>query len=179
MLGAENVWTWLVARVQTMLPDDWSRSAGELFREGTQAISQFAVDNGLTPDELLNEGIDLGRRKLTGIATKEHAESERNYAEAAKAFVEGEDRKIETELKRRAFESDVRKREADARGAEADADLKEIKVLDARYELIRKLEASGLMLHRGEEGNLTIFPKPEGSPRLIPKDLVPGSDSNS
>jgi hypothetical protein len=156
--------------VQALLPEDWTGTAGEAFREGTQAISQFASENGLMPGTLAEQGIDLAGRKITGLATKEHAEAEKNYAEANKAFTETEDRKIETELKRRTLESDIRKREAEARAAEADEDLKVIQVLDARFELIKKLEINGMLLHRHDEGNLTIFSKPPGSPSLLPRE---------
>jgi len=171
--------------MQTVVVVIASRAYVEEFLAGAEAKG-FKTDALELPslDQLLNTKIEgngvwlyVGPGAEPALAAWWYGGELRHLALVPLA--EGEDRKIETELKRRAFESDVRKREADARGAEADADLKEIKVLDARYELIRKLEASGLMLHRGEEGNLTIFPKPEGSPRLISKDLVPGSDSNS
>jgi hypothetical protein len=58
---------------------------------------------------LLEEGVELGRRKVTGLASQEHAVAEKNYADAAKAFTESEDKKIESELKRRSLKVDVKK----------------------------------------------------------------------
>jgi hypothetical protein len=92
----------------------------------------------------LGEGIELGRRKLTGLANKE-------LAEAAKNFAEAEDRKIDAELKRRALESKVRSEEADTR-------LKELEVLEAELSLAKKLKAEGVVLHRDQDGTLTLLP---------------------
>ena len=179
MLGAEDVWTWVVAHIRALLPDDWAGTAGELFREGTQAISQFASENDLLPDTLAEKGIDLAGRKIKGLATQEDAAAQKNYAEAAKAFTEEEDRKIAIELNRRALESDVQKREADAqkakaeaRKASADADLTEIQVMDARFELIRKLEGAGMMLHKDDNGNLAIYLKTTDSAFLLASNPI-------
>lgn len=179
MLGAENVWTWLVAHVQALLPEDWRSTAGELFRETMHSASRFAGSNGLKPDQLLEEGIDLGRRKLTGVATKEHAEAEKNYAEAARAFTDQEDKRIETELNRRTFASQIQKREAEARRATADAELAEIQVAKARLELFKEaanidllenLENIGIQLHWDGKGKLTFFPK-SNEPAILPPTL--------
>ena len=174
MLGADQVWTWLVAHVRALLPDDWQGAAGEAFREGTQAVSQFAAANGLTPENLFEGSIELGRRKLTGVASKEHAEAQKNYAEAVKAFGETEDLKIETALKLRVFESDVIKREAEARAAKAAADIAETEAIDKRIDLIKKLKDNGMGLDRDEKGNLIIFPIPKDTVILLPSNL--GSD---
>jgi hypothetical protein len=185
MFGGENAWSWIVAHVLALLPEDWRSSAGEAFRESTQAVSQFAQANGLMAENLLEEGIELGRRKVTGLASKEHAEAERNYAQATKVFTEIEDQKIETALKTRALESDVQKREADARAAVAAADLAEIQVFRAKVELFkefgpeldllnRTLEENGMLLHRNEKGNLIIFPRPKVTARLL--DTNPESE---
>lgn len=173
MLGAENVWTWLVAHVQAILPGDWRGKAGELYREGLQAVSQSGANKGLLPESLGEAVLDLGGHKLAGLANREHAEAEKNYAEATKAFSDTEDKKIETELKRRSLESDLRKREAEARKAVADADLAEFQVLRAKLELFKevggefdlqgKLKSADILLYRNDKGNLTFFPKPNDS----------------
>lgn len=170
MFGPDDLWIWLVAHVQVLLPEDWLGAAGELFREGTQVISQLAVTNGVMPEDLLEEGLDLGRRKLTGVATKEHAEAEKNYAEAAKAFTEVEDQKIETELKKKVLEFDVQKRQAEARTARANAEIAEIKAVKARIVLEKKLREAGVSLYRDQQGNLVISPNVKDVCSLVVSD---------
>jgi len=82
----------LVALVHAMLPNDWFSKAGETFRNTSEAISTFADEHHVQPKELLDEGVELGRRKLEGLANKE-------YAEAVKSFAEAEHTKLQTELK--------------------------------------------------------------------------------
>ena len=171
----EDVFTRLVARVKALLPNDWFGLAGQRFRAGTQAVSKFAEKNNLLPEDLIQEGVELGRLKLTGLATQEHAAAEKNYAEAAKAFTETEDKKIETELKKRSLEIDISKKEADvakahaeARKANAEASLAETQTLDAQFELRKKLAAAGMLLVRDERGTLTILPNATGANLLAP-----------
>ena len=106
------------------------------------------------PDDLLEEG----RRKITGLATKEHAEAE-------KAFTETEDQKIDIELKQRALQSDLRKREADAILANTEADLKEVQVLDARF-----------VLEHGQLNNFWIVRQRSRTPksRIFRPQCLPG-----
>ena len=149
--------TRLVGRVRALLPEDWMGQAGRIFRSGTAAISEFAEENCLRPNDVLVEGTDLGRRKITGLASREHAAAEKNYAEATKAFTESEDKKIETELKKRSLESEVSIKEAQARQLHAEANLTEVKALEAQYDLMKKLDEEGLVLHRDDRGNLTLL----------------------
>lgn len=107
MSSDKSVFTRLIARVTALLPEGWQGQAGRLFRKGTQAVSTFAEENRVLPRDLAHDGIELGRRKLTGLASQEHAAAEKNYAEAAVAFTESEDKKIEIELKKRSLESEV------------------------------------------------------------------------
>jgi hypothetical protein len=164
----ERVLTSLVARVRALLPEHWRGRAGRRFREGTQAISDLARENSIRPQDLLQEGVELGRRKITGLASQEHAVAEKNYAEAIKAFTESEDRKIETELKKRSLEIEISKKEAEARRANAEASISETKALEAHFDLIKKLNEAGLKLCRDERGNIVILPKPEGFDPLLP-----------
>jgi hypothetical protein len=144
--SGEGVVTRLVARVRALLPKDWFGRAGNRLQETTEAVSNFADEHHLRPDDLLEEGIELGRRKVEGLANKE-------YAAAAKDFAETEQKKIETELQRRTVNSKVRKEEAEARIAE-------LKVLDAEVELFEKMKRIGVILRRDENGNLTVLPTP-------------------
>jgi hypothetical protein len=169
MPEAEGVFTRLVARVRALFPGDWRTGAGQRFREGTEAISVLAEDVTLASEELLVEGIELGRRKLTGLASQEDALAEKNYAEAGRAIVETEEKKIEAELKRRAFESEVSRKHAEARKANAEASLAETKALDAQFDLMNKLRAAGMALHRDERGNLSV----------LPSETAPQPDSSS
>jgi hypothetical protein len=97
---------------------------------------------------LASEGVELGRRKLQGLANKE-------LAAATKDFAEAEQTKVETELKRRSLESRVRKEEAEARIAEAGA-------LDAEVELLAKMEKVGVVFRYDENGTAFVLPAPKG-----------------
>ena len=168
MSNDEGVVARLIARVKALLPEDWRGRAGRQFRKGTRAISDFAEENRVLPRDLLEDGIELGRRKLTGLASQEHAAAEKNYAEAAKAFTESEDKKIETKLKKRSLEIELSKKTAEARKANAEASLAETKALEARFDLVRKLNEAGLVLYRDKRGNITLLPKPQGLDLLRP-----------
>src|SRR4051794_3005333 len=106
-MSDEPVVTRLVSLVRALFPEDWQDHAGKSFRAGTLAISEFAGEHSLRPADVLNEGVELARNKLTGLAIQEHAAAQKNYAEAAKAFTDSEDKKIETELKRRSIETEL------------------------------------------------------------------------
>jgi hypothetical protein len=95
---------------------------------------------------MLEEGVELGRVKLEGLAYKE-------YAAAAKDLAESEQKKIESELQRRTLDIRMRKEEAETRAAE-------LKVLDAEIEVLKKLRKIGAVLQRDENGNLTVLPAP-------------------
>jgi hypothetical protein len=100
----------------------------------------------LRPGEVADEGVELGRRKIEGLANKE-------YAAAAKDFAEAERKIIETELERRSLESKVRKEEAEAR-------LAEINAVGAEIELLEKIKRIGVVLHRDHNGNITALRAP-------------------
>jgi hypothetical protein len=171
MLNDEGVFARLIARVKALLLEDWRGHAGRRFQEGTQAISDFAEENRVRPKDLLEDGIELGRRKLTGMASQEHAAADKSYAEAVKAFIESEDKKIETELKKKSLEIEISKKHAETRKAHADASIAETKALEAQFDLLRKLTEAGMVLHRDEHGNLTLLPKPEGS-HILPLQSI-------
>lgn len=136
----------VVARIRALLPRDWFGRAGRRMQDTTQAISDFAQAHRVRPREVIEEGVILGRKKLHGIANRE-------FAEAAKNFAEAEQKKMDAELQRRVFESKVRKEEAEARAAE-------LKVVDAEFELLKKLKEAGVVLIRDEKGNLTVLSSP-------------------
>jgi len=144
MRDEESLVVRLVAYVQALLPRDWGGRAGRRARETFKRISDFTENHQLQPKQVLEEGIVLGRTKLTGLARKEFAEVTKNFADA-------EQKKIETELQRRVLESKVRKEEAEARVAE-------LKVMDAEVELFKKMKEIGVILRRDGRGNLTILP---------------------
>ena len=173
MPNDENVLARFIARVKALLPEDWEGQAGKRFRAVIRASSNFTEQNQVRPQDLLKDGIELGLRKLTGLASQEIATAEKNYAEAAKAFTESEDKKIETKLKERSLEIDVSKREAEAQIAHADArkryaeaDLAETKALEAKLELLKRLDEAGMVLRADERGNVTILSKSKDFNRL-------------
>jgi len=160
----EGVFTRVIARIKALLPADWRGRAGEEFREGTRVVSEFAEENRLLPEDILRDGVDLGRRAIEGLATEKHAGAEKNYAEAQKAFVDMEEKKIEIALKKRSFEVDISQKTAniektqeETRKLKAEADLAEINALKARIELQKTLAEAGVAIHRDERGNFTVL----------------------
>jgi hypothetical protein len=136
----------LIARVTALRFQDWLGNPGRDFRDTTNMLSQ--LDEPLVPP-IVDEMIELGRRKIDGLANKE-------YAEAAKTFAEAEDRKIDVELKRRSMEMKIRQEEADTR-------LKELAVIGAEVDLYKKLVEIGVTIRRESDGTLIIkshSPKP-------------------
>jgi ribosomal protein L7/L12 len=148
MREKQNVITHLVARVRALFFGEWMGRAGEHFRQTADEIADFAEKHEIRPRDLLNDGIELGRRKVEGLANKEFAEATRHFAEA-------EQKKIEIELQRRSLESKVRKEEAEAKSAE-------LKALDAEIELLKKLKEIGVILSRDESGRMVVLPLPTG-----------------
>jgi uncharacterized protein YciI len=155
MPSHEGVITRLIARLKALLPNDWKGRPGERFQKATQAISDFAEEHHITPNELLDEGVELGRRKIEGAASHEYAQALKNFAEAEKI-------KTEAELQRRSMETEVSRRAAEARRAHAEAHLAELTALQAELELLQKLKSIGVVLHRDVNGNLTALPAPQG-----------------
>src|ERR1019366_7224635 len=84
----EGVIARLIARLKALLPNDWKGRPGERFQKATQAISDFAEEHHITPNELLDEGVELGRRKIEGAASHEYAQALKNFAEAEKIKTE-------------------------------------------------------------------------------------------
>jgi len=157
--------TRLIARVRALFPRDWEGHPGNRFRRTTQRISEFAEKHRLTPQELLDEGVELGRAKLRGVATHEFSQATKNFADAEKA-------KIEAELQRRSLQSDVEKREAEGHKARVDARLAELNLIRAEVDLLKTLQEIGVVLHRDMNGNLTALPLP---PSCDLMELVEGS----
>jgi Polymer-forming cytoskeletal len=155
MSSHRGIITRLVARVKALLPTDWTGHAGEHFQDTVAEISGFAEEHNLKPGELLGEGVELGRRKLHGLANHEFSQAVKNFAETEKL-------KTEAELQRRSLESDIYKREAEAKRAYAEARLAELNVIRAELELLDRLQSAGVILHRDTSGNLTVLPRPDG-----------------
>jgi hypothetical protein len=63
MPSHEGVITRLIARLKALLPNDWKGRPGERFQKATQAISDFAEEHHITPNELLDEGVELRSSK--------------------------------------------------------------------------------------------------------------------
>jgi hypothetical protein len=139
----------LVANLRALLPEDWRGRAGELFRNTTQEIAEFAEEHKIKPRDLADEGITLGRRKLEGLANKE-------FAAALKDFADTERIRVEAELQRRSLESEVKKKEEEAR-------LTGIQRLTAEVELLKKIKEIGVVLRQDKDGNLTALPDPHHS----------------
>jgi signal transduction histidine kinase len=149
----EGIITRLIARVRALLPGDWRGPAGRRFRKTVTTISDFADEHHIRPGEVLGEGVELGRRKLEGLANHEFSQAVKNFADTEKI-------KIESELQRRSLESDVAKKEAEARKAAADARIQEAKAIEAEFELVEKLRRAGVLLYKDPAGNLTALPAP-------------------
>jgi hypothetical protein len=169
----EGLITRLIARVRALMPGDWRGRPGQRFRETSQRISDFAEKHHVTPREMLDEGVELSRRKLLGMASHEFSQATKNFADAEKT-------KIEAELQRRSLESDVSKKEAETRKAAAEARMAELGVVRAEVELLRTLTEIGVVLHRDASGNLTALPLPQACNLLeIARDEIllkgPGS----
>jgi hypothetical protein len=141
----------IVTSVRALLPTDWFGRAGRKFSEVTEAISEFASEHDITPKDLLEDGVDLGRRKLEGLANHE-------YANALKDFADAEQKKIESEFQRRALETKLRREEVQLQKDQAEAHLARIKAVDAEVDLLRKLKEIGVVLHRDDHGNLSALP---------------------
>ena len=137
MRGLGSV-TRLLARVRAMGREQWEGRAGERFRSGVKAVAE--------------EGTKLAARKIEGLASREHAASEKDYADAMKAFSESEDKKMDAVLKRRSLESRVRREEAEA-------SLAETKAIEARFDLMQKLNTAGVVLRIDEPGRFLLLPK--------------------
>jgi hypothetical protein len=133
-------------------------------------VSAFAEEHHVRPSEVLGEAVDLGRRKLEGLANNEFAAAVKNFADAEKL-------KIEAELQRRSLESRTIKEEADARKAVAEARVAEFKAIEAEVDLLNKLSAIGVVLHRDENGNLKVLPlsKAPGA-QIGPKTASAGAE---
>lgn len=154
MPSSESLISRLIARMRALTHQDWRGEAGARFRETTKAISEFAEEHHVTPREVLDEGVELGRRKLEGMANHEFSEATRNFADAERV-------KIEAELQRRSMESDIRRKDADARKASADARMAELNAVAAEIDLLKKLQDAGVALHEDANGNLTALPLPQ------------------
>jgi hypothetical protein len=149
----EGIITRLIARVRALLPSDWRGRSGQRFRKTVTTISDFADEHHVRPGELLGEGVELGRRKLEGLANHEFSQAVKNFADTEKI-------KIESELQRRSLESDVARKEAEARKASAEARIHEAKAIEAELDLVQKLRDAGVLLYKDPTGNLTVLPAP-------------------
>jgi predicted HicB family RNase H-like nuclease len=121
-------------------------------------VSDFAKENSVTPKDVLEDGIEFGRRKLEGLASQEHSLAEKNYAEATRAFTESEEKKMQIQLDTRVLESRVRKEQAEAEKAQSEASLARLKVINAEFDLLQKLTEAGMVLRTDHHGNLTVLP---------------------
>jgi hypothetical protein len=149
----EGIITRLIAQVRALLPGDWRGRAGKRFRKTVTTISDFADEHHVRPGEVLGEGVELGRRKLEGLANHEFSQAVKNFADTEKI-------KIESELQRRSLESDVAKKEAETRKASAEARIQEAKAIEAEFDLVDKLRRAGVLLYKDPTGNLTVLPAP-------------------
>jgi tetratricopeptide (TPR) repeat protein len=155
MLSSEGLSSKLIARVRAITSGDWQGRAGKWFRKAVAAISDFATEHHVTPSEIADTGVELGRRKLEGLANHEFAEATRNFADAEKT-------KMDIALQRRGFESDARKKDAEACRAEAEARIAEMSAVSAEIDLLRKLQEAGVVLRKDQNGNLTVLPSLPG-----------------
>ncbi|MGC9969721.1 MAG: hypothetical protein ABSE56_03935 [Bryobacteraceae bacterium] len=163
MPDGPSLLTRIVASIRALLPSDWFGRAGQRFRDATQAVSDFAEEHHLRPKDIAEEGIELGRRKLEGLANQE-------YATALKDFADAEQKTIETEFQRRSLESKVRREEAQAQKEEVEVRLAELKVIEAEVQLRQKLTEAGVILYRDSAGNLTALSLPPSCDLVRPAE---------
>jgi hypothetical protein len=139
----------LLARLTPAFWEDWSSSPGRRLRETMLAIDEFAKESRLNKN--LEAPVDLAWRAAKGAATEKHAEALRSFAEA-------ENVKIEQELQRRTLESRVRKEAAEADKAEAELALARVRELEARIELLKRLNELGVGLEFRPDGTFIVHP---------------------
>ena len=116
-------------------------------------VSRFAREQRLTPTELTEDAVVLTRRKLEGIATREHAEALKNYADE-------EQHRIDIRLKERTLETKVRQEEATADKLESDVRLAKIKEADALIDLLGKLRQYGVVITMNSQNNINVSNAP-------------------
>ena len=155
--------TGLVARFRARLRSAWDGPAGKRFRGGLQGLEEFARENRIMPEDVVEDGLNLGRRKLQGLASKEYASAEKNLGEAAKAAAEAQLNRIQGARTELTMGADVLKASAEAIKARADADLALTKAIEARFELERKLAAHGLALRVTEACDYQIVLREEAA----------------
>jgi hypothetical protein len=125
----------LVARLTPQFIEDWRGEAGKNFRTGMTRISDYMEIKEHAP-----ELPGLGWKALEGVASEKHAKAEADYAKA-------ENDRIEAELKRRNMEANTRRACAEADKSEFDAELTQLKVYQARLELIEKANQIGVRIN--------------------------------
>ena len=157
-MSRPNIVSKLIARVRGLSEADWAGMPGARIRQTFKAVSDFAKRHGVSA--AVEDGVQLGRNKITGLANKE-------FADSLKAFSEAELKNIEAETLRRSLHSRVRKEEADARMAE-------IQVVNAELDLRKKLKDMNVALSEDDAGNLTVIPA-----RLNLTKAVPRSDGST
>jgi len=149
---------WTIAKVRGLLPMDWIGSAGKQLRSEVTEISAFARRHNATPRELADEAAILGRRKLEGLASREHAEALKKYEEAEKL-------RIEIEIANRTKDFSVRQVQAETEKMEADAEIARINAIQARLNLIKELQSLNVVLDMDEEhGVINVATAREGFP---------------
>jgi hypothetical protein len=196
---------WLVVFVQAVLPQDWHSFAGQAFRTAMQAIREFAEKNRLLPKDLAERGLEAGFRKVKVHFSHEHADARAAAVEKAQAVGVSairEAEQIEMVLEKRRQESASREGDEDRRiaaeadRAETEAARAELKFLDdlkrlgmaellkrpegaTLRKMLKRLDGAGVLPCWDEKNkNLTILPRPQDSPSLLPPDSEP-EDSSS
>jgi hypothetical protein len=141
-----------VAKLLAILHEDWMGRAGAKFRAVARVVSEFAEEHDATPRQVADDAMNLGRRKLEGLASQEHAEALLKYAEAEKVQIENEwIKRTDTRQAR------SRKELAEIEHAELENEVMRVKLLDARLELIAKLQKLNVIFTYDETTNTIIF----------------------
>lgn len=143
-----------VARIRALAPEDWSRVPGRLFRRSADTIVKYNREH-VHIEKKLDDAPDLAWKAVEGAALQKHAAATLQYAQE-------ENQKIETELQRRVLDAKVRQEHATADKLEAEARIAQIREVEARLELAKKLSDAGVTLVAASDGSLTAISAPSG-----------------
>jgi hypothetical protein len=134
-----------VVRLRALLDTDWAGVVGDRFRKTLGSISDWTTRKHLTPSEVLDEGVTLGRRKLEGAASVQ-------YATATKNFADVENIRIDIAFRSQTLESRIQQERAQAVRATAEANVAKINEFNARLDLFTRLKDLGVVVRVDDNG---------------------------
>ena len=143
-----------VARVRALTPDDWLLGPGRMFRRTFDAVLRFNREH-VQIEEKIEDAPSLAWKAVEGAALQKHASATLQYAQE-------ESQRIQIEQQKRVLEAKVRQENATADKLEAEARIFQIRELEARYELARKLRDAGITFVTDNRGVTNFIPVPPG-----------------